>query len=153
MLAALPGWENTRSGPVKQTSGRIVDRSEQVSQIRLLMSRLDDGLNVDAGGFCRNPTSVYADPDLAERERQAFFAGHPHLVGLTGDLPEPGAFLTSDDLPTPLLATRDDDGRLRAFVNACRHRGVVLEERDRGGARRFTCPFHRWSYDIGGTGR
>ena len=150
MLAALRGWENTRRGSVKQTSGRVVDRSEQVAQIRLLLSRLDAGLNVDAGGFCHNPTSVYADPDVAESERRAFFAGHPHLVGLTGDLPEPGAFLTCDDLPTPLLATRDDEGRLRAFVNACRHRGVVLEERDRGETRRFTCPFHRWSYDIGG---
>ena len=116
MLAALRGWENTRRGSVKQTSGRVVDRSEQVAQIRLLLSRLDAGLNVDAGGFCHNPTSVYADPDVAESERRAFFAGHPHLVGLTGDLPEPGAFLTCDDLPTPLLATRDDDGRERQMA-------------------------------------
>ena len=128
-----------------------MERAEQVAQIKLLMSRLDAGMNVDAGGFRRNPTNVYADPDLAEREWQTFFRGHPHLVGLTGDLPEPGSFLTCEYLPTPVLATRDDDGRFRAFVNACRHRGVVVEERDRGEARRFTCPFHRWTYDTEGT--
>ncbi|GIT46289.1 MAG: hypothetical protein Ct9H300mP12_08740 [Acidimicrobiales bacterium] len=76
-----------------------MDRNEQVSQIRLLLSRLDDGLNVDAGGFCHNPTSVYADPDLAEHERRAFFAGHPHLVGLTGDLPEPAPSLRVTTCP------------------------------------------------------
>ena len=128
-----------------------MERAEQVAQIKLLMSRLDAGMTVDAGGFRRNPTTVYADPDLAEREWQTFFRGHPHLVGLTGDLPEPGSFLTCEYLPTPVLATRDDDGRFRAFVNACRHRGVVVEERDRGEARRFTCPFHHWTYDTEGT--
>ncbi len=127
-----------------------MERSEQVAQAKLLMARLDAGTNVDAGGFRRNPTDVYVDGDLARRERDAFFGGHPHLVGLSGDLPGPGSFLTCDDLPTPILATRDDDGRLRAFVNACRHRGVVLEERDRGEERRFTCPFHRWTYDTAG---
>jgi len=115
------------------------------------MARLDSGVTVDAGGFRRNPARVYVEPDLAERERRAFFAGHPHLVGLSGDLPEPRTFLTCDDLPTPILATRDDAGTYRAFVNSCRHRGVVVEERERGEASRFTCPFHRWTYDLDGT--
>lgn len=82
--------------------------------------------------------------------RRVFFAEHPQLIGLSGDLPEPGSFLTMDDLGTPILATRDVDGRFRAFVNACRHRGVVLEERPKGSARRFTCSFHSWVYDTGG---
>ena len=33
----------------------------------------------------------------------------------------------------------------------CRHRGVIVEQRDRGEARRFTCQFHRWTYDSEGT--
>ena len=36
------------------------------------------------------------------------------------------------------------------FVNACRHRGVVVEEEERGIKRRFVCPFHSWSYDPKG---
>jgi nitrite reductase/ring-hydroxylating ferredoxin subunit len=127
-----------------------VERSEQVTQIKLLMARLDSGVNVDAGGFRRNPASVYVDPALAGMEWTAFFAGHPHLIGLSGDLPRPGTFLTCDDLATPILATRDDDGTFRAFVNACRHRGMIVENQERGEAGRFTCPFHRWTYDLGG---
>ncbi len=127
-----------------------MDHAEQVAQIKTLMARLDSGTTVDAGGFRLNPVRVYTDPDLAARERAEFFDAHPQIIGLSDDLPEPGSFLTMNDLGTPILATRDRDGHFRAFVNSCRHRGVVLEERPRGSARRFACPFHSWTYDIGG---
>jgi len=123
---------------------------EQVRLIEELLERLDAGTNVDAGGLRRNPTAVYVDPALAEREWEAFFRRHPQVIGLSGDLPEVGSFLTVDDLGTPILATRDTDGRLRAMVNACRHRGAIVETRDRGTARRFTCPFHNWVYATDG---
>ena len=41
---------------------------EQVRLIKQLETHLDAGTNVDAGGLMRNPTSVYMDPELAERE-------------------------------------------------------------------------------------
>jgi phenylpropionate dioxygenase-like ring-hydroxylating dioxygenase large terminal subunit len=50
---------------------------------------------------------------------------------------------------TPVLLTRDRDGRARAMANACRHRGVRVVD-GAGEARRFTCPFHAWVYDIEG---
>ena len=128
-----------------------MQQQRQVELIRLLIKRLDTDTNVDAGGIRRNPTWVYTDPGLVADERRAFFDGHPQLVGLSGDLPGPGAFLTVDDLATPILAVRGTDGVFRAFVNACRHRGVVLEEADRGSTRRFTCRFHAWTYDLDGT--
>ena len=115
------------------------------------MARLDSGVNVDAGGFRFNPTSVYVDPELAEKENQAFFYDHTQLVGLSGDLPTANSFFTVNDLKTPILATRDNQGQFRAFVNVCSHRGVVLEEAERGETRRFTCQFHRWTYDTAGT--
>ena len=55
-----------------------------------------------------------------------------------------------DDLGLPILATRDADGEFRAFVNSCRHRGAIVETEERGTKRRFTCPFHAWSYDTSG---
>ena len=124
--------------------------SEQISQIKVLMARLDSGTTVDAGGFRLNPTSVYTDLDLAAREWAEFFASHPQVIGCSGELPEPNSFFTVSDLGVPMLATRDSQGRFRVFVNSCRHRGAIVEERDRGSARRFSCPFHNWTYDTGG---
>lgn len=118
----------------------------QVRLIDEMLGRLDAGTNVDAGGLRRNPTSVYVDPDLAARERQAFFADHPQIIGLSGDLPEPGSFMTVDDFGVPIIAARAGDGSFVAMVNACRHRGARVLTDERGVAQRFTCGFHNWSY-------
>ena len=115
-----------------------------------LLAHLDAGTNVDAGGLMRQPTTTYTDPAQAEREWKEWFLGMPQCIGLSGDLAEPGAFVTVNDLGIPMLATRDADGTFRAFVNACRHRGAIVETEPRGTKRRFTCPFHAWSYDTSG---
>ena len=125
--------------------------SDQVSLMKTLIARLDSGTTVDAGGFRKNPTMVYRDPDLAAREREEFFANHAQVIGLSGDLPDNNSFVTVNDLSVPILATRDSEGTFRAFLNICRHRGVVLETEARGSARRFSCAFHNWTYDTGGT--
>ena len=116
-----------------------------------LLTHIDAGSNADAGQQMRVPVAIYTDPELAAKEYRAFFREHPQLVGLSGDLPEPGSYLCTRDFGVPLLATRDADGRFRAFLNACRHRGAALVEQRRGRARRFVCPFHGWTY--GGDGR
>jgi len=118
--------------------------------MKQLLAHLDAGTNVDAGGLRLLDTSVYTDPERAERERREFFLGGPQCVGLSGDLAEPGAFLTNNDLGVPILATRDAQGHFRAFVNSCRHRGALVETEERGTKRRFSCPFHAWTYDSGG---
>ena len=121
-------------------------KEEQIKQLKLLMQRLDDGTTVDAGTIMKNPVSSYTCPEMAQKEWDLFFRGHPQLLGLSADLPEPGSFLTTTDFGVPVLATRGRDGRFRAFLNVCRHRGVTLEV-DRAGKRNhFACPFHAWTY-------
>ena len=100
---------------------------KQETEVRILKElfrQLDEGVNVDAGVRYRAPTDSYVSPELAEKEWASFFQGHPQLIGLTGDIPEPGNFFTTDDFGTPILATRDDNGNFRAFLNACRQEGV-----------------------------
>ena len=66
------------------------------------------------------------------------------------DLPKPGSFLTTEDFGVPVLVTRDSGGKVRAFLNACRHRGVMVETAEKGEKSRFSCPFHAWTYDATG---
>ena len=127
-----------------------MEQEQQVRIMKELMQQLDAGKNIDAGVQYRMPTSAYVCPDIAAKERDLMFQNHPQLIGLSGDLPEPGSFLAVDDFGTPLLATRDKNGQFRAFLNACRHRGVRVEQEARGRKNVFTCPFHMWSYGNNG---
>ncbi len=123
---------------------------EQVRLLKHLIHQLDTGTNLDAGHVVKNPASAYTCPERAKKERQLFFDEQPRMIGMSGDLPENGSFLTHDELGLSVLATRDRDGRFRAFLNGCRHRGVAIESEERGKRTRFMCPFHAWTYSSEG---
>ena len=125
-------------------------QDEQVRVIRNLMKHIDHDTNVDAGGVRRIQASEYTSVERAEIEWATFFRSHAQVIGMSGDLPRPKSFLTVDDFGVPVLATRDQEGRFRAFVNVCRHRGTIVESGPRGEKSRFVCPFHAWTYDSSG---
>jgi phenylpropionate dioxygenase-like ring-hydroxylating dioxygenase large terminal subunit len=119
---------------------------EQVRVLEELMERVAAGSNVNSGVTLKNPTKSYWCPELAAREWQTFFRGHPQIIGMSGDLPHAGSFFTLDDFGAAILATRDHNGLFHAFLNSCRHRGAMVETREKGECQRFSCPFHGWTY-------
>jgi len=127
-----------------------MQQETKIGIIRELKRQLDEKVNIDAGVQYRNPASSYTCPDMAKQEWETFFKNHPQLIGLSADLPSPGTYMTIDDFGIPLLVTRDNDGQFRAFLNACRHRGVRVAHEAKGKAVRFMCPFHNWSYSNKG---
>src|SRR6185295_18157074 len=88
------------------------------------------------------------DPARLEREQQAL-RRLPHAIGPSARVAAAGDWFATALLGVPVLATRGDDGVLRAFINVCRHRGaVVAAEGECGrGRHRFVCPYHSWTYD------
>ncbi|MEX2481666.1 MAG: aromatic ring-hydroxylating dioxygenase subunit alpha [Gammaproteobacteria bacterium] len=120
--------------------------AEQINILKELLHQMDTKTTCDAGRVLINPTSSYTDKTRAEREWTTFFEQHPQVIGLSGELPGPGSYLTNSDLGMPILATRDKNGKFHAFLNACRHRGAQLTDEPRGEKNRFICPFHAWTY-------
>lgn len=98
-----------------------------------------------------NPVANYASTDIVNAESEKLFRRFPVIVGHASRLAEPGAFFTTQLDGTPLVVTRQADGSVRAFENICRHRGSRVVEECEGTKRRFSCPYHAWSYDIDGT--
>ncbi len=127
-----------------------MQRARQIDILKELMRQLDEQVNIDAGVQYRNPVEAYTSPSIAQQEWQTLFKAHPQMIGLSGQLAGANTFFTVDDFGVPVLATRDAHGRFRAFVNACRHRGVRVANENRGQAARFTCPFHNWTYASDG---
>ncbi|WP_026941721.1 aromatic ring-hydroxylating oxygenase subunit alpha [Hellea balneolensis] len=64
-------------------------------------------------------------------------------------LPKAGDYIARNAAHTPLIVVRGKDGTVRAFKNACRHRGTQLVE-GKGCAGAFVCPYHGWSYGLDG---
>jgi nitrite reductase/ring-hydroxylating ferredoxin subunit len=91
----------------------------------------------------------FTDQDRFDREKQEFFLTRPQLIALTADLPEPGDYYATTIIDKPILIVRGKDGTARAFLNACRHRGVKIAE-GCGHAKGFTCPYHGWTFSNEG---
>jgi phenylpropionate dioxygenase-like ring-hydroxylating dioxygenase large terminal subunit len=94
------------------------------------------------------PAVNYCNPERFELERNALL-GCPQLVGYAGELPQPGSFVTKEAMDVPLLLTRAADGKVRAFINICRHRQAPVAD-GCGIAKRLACPYHAWTYDLEG---
>ena len=127
-----------------------MQNEEQVRVLKGLINYLETGTNVDAAGIMQTPTDTYTSEERFSEEWNKFFRDYPQIIGMTGDLAEPGTFFTREDFGIPLLATRDEKGKFRAFANVCAHRGVVVENEKKGKKTKFSCPFHGWTYDNSG---
>jgi phenylpropionate dioxygenase-like ring-hydroxylating dioxygenase large terminal subunit len=66
------------------------------------------------------------------------------------EIPAPGDFVEYEILDQSIIVVRGADLGVRAFHNACRHRGVRLVAGRGNCARGFTCPFHGWCYGPDG---
>ncbi|MGB1682171.1 MAG: aromatic ring-hydroxylating oxygenase subunit alpha, partial [Acidimicrobiales bacterium] len=97
-----------------------------------------------------NPVSNYTDPNKLRDEIDVLFRHFPIALAHRSDLAEPGDFITHDDTGVPILVTRTETGAVKAYLNVCRHRGARIENEVCGHARRFTCPYHAWTYDLDG---
>lgn len=110
-----------------------------------------DGKTTALGPQCHeHDVRVYTDPALYQREVRKLFLEYPLFLGVSADLAKPGDYLTTDGPGAPILAVRDRDGQVRAFLNVCRHRGARLADGAGNVGGRFTCPYHAWSYDLCG---
>lgn len=95
------------------------------------------------------PAGEFLSTERFQKEREQLFLNAPQVIAFSGELPGPNTYLTATILNVPVLVTRLEDGTLRAFLNACAHRGAPVAA-GCGEARRLTCRFHGWSYGLNG---
>ena len=97
------------------------------------------------------PAWIYRDPEFFELEKELIFRPSWQIVCHVNDIPRSGDFHTFEFLGQSVVVLRGDDGQIRSFHNACRHRAARLLDDSKGHCgRRITCPYHAWSYGLDG---
>jgi phenylpropionate dioxygenase-like ring-hydroxylating dioxygenase large terminal subunit len=99
-------------------------------------------------GVWREPVDNYRSSRRFAAER-ALLRRLPTPFCPSVALPEPGSYVARAAAGTPLVAVRGRDGVVRAFRNACRHRGAQIAAGS-GCTRAFTCAYHGWTYGLDG---
>lgn len=118
-------------------SGECIDKGPYLS-----------GLDFDRFQM-RVTTDRYASREYHERERELLWMRVWQVAGRVDELPEAGDWKEHRIFDQSHLIVRGKDGKIRGFVNACRHRGNLLCE-GKGHSSRIACPYHRWQYDLDG---
>jgi glycine betaine catabolism A len=96
------------------------------------------------------PRDAYLSDDVLAWEREHLFSGWMCLGRSAGI--KPGGMRAESVGDYGVLLTRDPAGELRAFENACRHRGhELLPCGGSADAKAIVCPYHAWSYRHDGS--
>lgn len=125
--------------------------SEREQRIRHLLDYLRHAKTAEYDSVEPVDPAEFTDPELARRERELVFGRVPSIVCHSSELAAEGDFLTLQMPRNLVIVARQKGGGVKAFVNMCRHRGALLEDRERGRCRLFSCGYHRWSYDLDGS--
>jgi phenylpropionate dioxygenase-like ring-hydroxylating dioxygenase large terminal subunit len=89
---------------------------------------------------------IFIEPEIYEQELERIFARCWVFLCHESQIPRPCDFFTTYMGEDPVLVMRDNQGRVRAFLNVCGHRGNRLCRAEAGNAATFTCAYHGWTY-------
>ncbi len=127
-----------------------MNHDTQVALTEQILAHLDNGTTDMLDHVTTNPAQAYTCPARLAKEWE-LIRREPLLMGLSCRLPEPRSYMTDDHTGIPILLIRDGEGHVRAFLNACRHRGSRLLDGTGRARARMVCPYHAWTYDLDGS--
>lgn len=125
------------------TDTEVIDR---------VFQHIDAGTTDEGEVLWQEPTANYSSPERFAAELE-LMRRVPTVFCPSVALPAAGSYVARTAAGTPLVAVRGEDGVVRAFRNACRHRGVQVAEPTIAGdacTKVFSCPYHAWTYRLDG---
>ena len=116
--------------------------------IERIFTHIDEGTTDLGDTVWREPVENYHSQERFDAEI-ALLRSRPIPFCPSAALPKKGSYIARTSAGTPLVVARGKDGQVRAFINACRHRGMQVASGS-GRAHAFVCPYHAWSYGLDG---
>jgi choline monooxygenase len=113
-----------------------------------ILSHIDNGTTDLGEEDWYEPVENYSSQSRFDAERR-LMRRLPIAFCPVAALPELGSYVARNSAGVPIVVVRDLDGTIRAFRNACRHRGMQLAEGS-GCTKIFRCTYHGWAYRLDG---
>ncbi len=101
-------------------------------------------------GFREFSVERYTTKEWHDREVEHLWKKVWQMVCREEEIPEPGDHLRYDIAGMSFLIVRQLNGDIKAYPNACLHRGRMLKEFD-GHASEIRCAFHGFCWQLDGT--
>ncbi|MHC9293169.1 aromatic ring-hydroxylating oxygenase subunit alpha [Mycobacterium sp. LTG2003] len=96
------------------------------------------------------PAERYCSPAFAALEVQRMWPRVWQVACTVDHVAAPGDYFEYRCGPYSILIVHGEDGMLRAFQNACRHRGNTLCAGAGSDLRELKCGYHGWTWDLTG---
>ncbi len=121
---------------------------DDAALIERIFAHIDAGTTDMSDDVWHEPVEHYRSPERLDRE-VALLRRLPIPFCPSAAVADAGASVARDAAGVPIAVVRGHDGVVRAFRNACRHRGTALIS-DGGCSRSLVCPYHGWVYRLDG---
>ena len=113
-----------------------------------ILNHIDNGTTDLGDEDWLEPVENYTSPLRFDAERR-LMRRLPIPFCPVAALPDAGSYVARASAGVPLVVVRGLDGSIRAFRNACRHRGMQLADGS-GCTKIFRCNYHGWAYRLDG---
>lgn len=103
-----------------------------------------------AEGLYRHKRESFTNPELFELEMKYIFENNWVYLAHESQITELNDYFTTYIGRQSIFISRNKEGELNAFINACSHRGAQLCRYKKGNKSTYTCPFHGWTFNNSG---
>ena len=97
------------------------------------------------------PTLCYRDENYHRKEVEQVLMRSWLPVGRKDQLTHAGDYFTRNFFGESVVIVKGADKKIRALSNVCRHRATQIMDDGAGNRKLFTCPYHRWTYNLDGS--
>ena len=138
-----------RRDDIREGDALVSRLADEAAVVQRIFDHIDHHTTDRGETTWREPVANYRNAERLQREIEQVLRRLPVPFCPSAALLGTGDYVARTAAGVPLVAVRGPDGLVRAFRNACRHRGMQVAE-GTGCKRAFICPYHAWSYDLEG---
>lgn len=113
-----------------------------MTNLQTLINRRIDGYSLEQ--------PFYMDEDIFAQDMKRLVFERWLLADHVSRIPNVGDYFLFEIANESIIIVRESSDNIAAHFNVCRHRGSRLCREKEGNKKRFTCPYHAWTYQKDG---